>query len=914
MLTRLRSRVEQMSNLRTVFQRSSSTTSVRSRSTKQLGLGYPLRTHPTIRTYAVQLVNGVTEGEIKERVEEKDIVTETEESYLAYAMSVIMGRSLPDVRDGLKPVHRRILYGMHELGMTADKPHKKCARVVGEVLGKFHPHGDMAVYDAMVRMAQDFMMRYTLVDGHGNFGSIDHDPPAAMRYTECKLRALSSEMMLDHLDQNTVDFIDTFDAAEKEPLVLPAKVPQLLINGCHGIAVGMATHIPPHNMTEVVQGMKALIKNPEISINDLMTYIPAPDFPTGGKILHSKGLEAAYLTGHGKVIMRGIAEIENGQRQGTKKAQKDAIVITELPYSVNKAKFVEHIVKLVENQTIQGIADVLDESDRDGLRVVVEVKKGAVSEIVLNNLYKHTDLQKSFPCNMTVIVDGRPQQLNLKQMLEHFLKFRVDVVKRRSQFRLEKALNRLKLVEALLKALQNVEDVVKILKQSPSITDARTKLCEQFEIDTEQASAISSMALSRLTITEVEKLTKEKIQLNKDISHLESVLSSPNRVMKEVESEASQIVRKFGDERRSRLIMDDTGELRDIDIIPNDPTIITFSRKGYIKRVDPDAFSVQNRGGVGVYGAKMRGDDTMIEILQVRAHDKVLFFCSNGRVYCLRAYQIPCNSRKAAGNPIGNVLPGLSPTTVTAIFTLNEATSLTEKYLLMATKQGKVKRTPLSQFSKIRATGLLATRLKEDDELRFVQVVSQDASVLIASSNGRVIRFNVGKVRPMGRVASGVRGIALPKDAQVVGMLVLPPGEESDEPDEEVVEDVEIEGDGLLQTDVPAPTIKSLEVLMVTKNGLGKRTDVRDFPTKVNRNGIGYIGIRLRKKDELVNLKLLSPNSAPELVLASKQGMMTRIRGDSIRKVSRLTYGVKVMNVKEEDAITSVTTVTEEDV
>eukprot|EP00803_Ostreobium_quekettii_P010982 evm.model.scf_3691.1 EVM.evm.TU.scf_3691.1 scf_3691:6043-11733(+) len=576
---------------------------------------------------------------------------------MQYAMSVIVGRALPDVRDGLKPVQRRILYAMHDLGLHSSKPYRKCARVVGEVLGKFHPHGDAAVYAALVRMAQDFSMRQLLVAGHGNFGSIDNDPAAAMRYTECRLDGLSSDMLLADLESDTVDFLPTFDGVQEEPTVLPARFPNLLVNGSAGIAVGVATKIPPHNMSEVLGALKALVHNPNITIDELMDHVPAPDFPTGGEILSTSGVREAYMTGHGTVVMRGCAHIEESSRSKGKRRMngagaKPCIIITELPYKVSKAELVEGFVQLVENRTLEGVADVRDESDREGIRLVVEVKRGSEPQVVLNNLYKHSRLMTQFPCNMVALVNGAPKELNLKELLVHFVEFRSGVVERRARYHLEQSRDRLHLVVGFLAAMNDLDRVIKTIRASKDNADARKNLASAHNFSQAQAEGILGMSLRRLTSMEAEKLTSEERDLSMTISDLEDLLAKPERVQQEVIREASDLERKYRTKRRTTVIEDASWQLSELDIIPNTPSILVYSSRGFLKRVKPENFVARKRGGKGVYGARMHPDDSMAEILHVMAHDSILLFSRSGIVYCLQAYQIPVSSRTAAGTAI----------------------------------------------------------------------------------------------------------------------------------------------------------------------------------------------------------------------------------------------------------------------
>ncbi|GMH39770.1 hypothetical protein BSKO_07668 [Bryopsis sp. KO-2023] len=860
-----------------------------------------------------------------DRIEEREFHKEASESYLAYAMSVVVGRALPDVRDGLKPVHRRILYAMHELGLVSSKPHKKCARVVGEVLGKFHPHGDSAVYDALVRMAQDFSMQAPLVSGHGNFGSIDNDPAAAMRYTECRLQSFSMDAFLEDLESNTVDFVPTFDGSMKEPSVLPSKIPNLLVNGSSGIAVGVATRIPPHNMTEIVGALKALIKNPKLSVEELLEFVPGPDFPTGGEILRTHGLREAYTQGRGSILMRAKATIEEdddvsgNNKKRTKKRAGASIIITELPYQIFKSDLVETIANLVENHTLEGISDIRDESDREGIRIVVEVKKGAVPQVVLNNLFKQTKLQSSFPCNMVALVNGTPKSLNLKEFLEHFLKFRCQVVERRAKFDLKEAEARLHLVEGFLMAMKSLDSVITVIRKAKDAAEAKRTLQSEYDLSSKQVDGILGMSLRRLTSFEAVKLGKERDSLTKRVTGLNALLESPALILKEVDREASAIEKKHRNERRSVLV-EATGVLSERDILPNDPNIVVFSKKGFIKRMKPDAFTVRNRGCVGVYGANLRQDDTMEEILHVMLHDRLLFFTESGLVYNLRAYQVPVASRTAIGRSITQVLPGLKDDRITRIVPFSNM-DLERDFLLMLTEKGKVKKTPCSSFKHLRNSGLISIKIQQGDKLCWVGKCRDDMSALISTDNGFTIRFDLEDMRPTSRSASGVKAIRLTEGASVIGLVVLPSAKEtrdlgdvkdesSSTDEEEDVPSSDIETSSS-DEDLSNPDTKPY-ILFFTAKGLGKRVSLDHFPVQ-GRAGKGRYGVQLNEGDSLVTVQLVGtvPEKS-EVIIASVNGMVVRMPIKAIPIYARFAKGVKVMNLKEGDLVQGVTTTTME--
>ncbi|KAL3143174.1 hypothetical protein ABBQ38_002033 [Trebouxia sp. C0009 RCD-2024] len=847
------------------------------------------------------------------RVIDEALHVEAERSYLAYAMSVIVGRALPDVKDGLKPVHRRILYAMHDLGLHHNKPFRKCARIVGETLGKYHPHGDQSVYDALVRLAQDFSMRVPLIDGHGNFGSVDNDPAAAMRYTECRLQHFSSATFLADLDADTVDFTPNFDASQDEPAVLPARVPHLLVNGAAGIAVGIATKIPPHNLREVVAGLKALIRDPDISITQLMQHIPGPDFPTGGQILATDAIRTAYHDGRGSIPMRGKVIIEgdakgdsngNGSegtavakagKAGRGKTQrkrsgegKPAVVITELPYQINKATFVETVAKLVNGGEITGVSDVRDESDRDGMRVVVELRRGANAEVVVNNLYKQTSLQTTFPCNMVALVEKTPQTLNLKQFLEHFLAFRCDVVERRARFNLGKAEKRQHLVAGFLAALTDLDQIVKLIRAADDGAAASECLQQQFRLSKEQAEGVLNMSLRRLTSLEANRLQEESQQLNSRIQELSGLLQHREQVLAIIESEADEIAAKFGSPRRTVMSAEANSSMSVEDIIPNSQSLVVFSRKGYIKRIPADTFSLQHRGGRGMQGAKLKGDDSVEDIVQCMDHDSVLFFTSDGVVRSLKAHQIPQASRTAIGTAITQVLPIKKTDRVAAMLPVEEYK--TGAYLLMATVNGLIKKTPLSQFQDVRANGLIAMKLKEGDQLLWVGQCQEDSSALLASSAGKALHLATTdkELRPLGRPARGLRGMQLKRNETLVGMSILSASATS----------------AAAAEGAASPT-----VLLVTAQGLGKRVPVEAFPLQ-RRAGMGNIAIKCNPGDRLVALHVVDhgEGSETDVLLGSEQGLMTRIALDKIAlHKGRSGKGMRLMKLKDGDSLQTVT-------
>jgi DNA gyrase subunit A len=702
-----------------------------------------------------------------ERIVPTDLRGEMQRSYLEYAMSVIVGRALPDARDGLKPVHRRILYAMHELGLTPERPFRKCARVVGEVLGKYHPHGDTAVYDALVRMAQDFSMRERLINGHGNFGSIDNDPPAAMRYTECRLTTLTSNALLRDIESETVDFADNFDGSQQEPTVLPARLPQLLLNGSSGIAVGMATNIPPHNLGELIDGLTALIHNPDLTELELMQYIPGPDFPTGGQILGRSGMRDAYTTGRGSITMRGVASIETIEHRG--RPDREAIIITELPYQTNKASLIEKIAELVNDRKIDGISDVRDESDRDGMRIVIELRRDAYPRVVLNNLYKQTPIQANFGANMLALVNNEPQLLTLKYFLEVFLTFRIETIERRTRYQLRKAQERDHLLQGLLIALSHLDRIIAIIRGAADAPTARQELIESYGLSDSQADAILQMQLRRLTALEAEKIQQEHDDLQIQITDLQDILARRERVLIIIETEITELRATHATPRRT-VIEQSEDELGDIDLIANEKAVILLTEQGYIKRMPVDAFDSQSRATRGKSGARIKEDDAVEHFLSCCDHDSILFFSDRGVVYHAKAYQIHTASRTARGMPIVQLLPIPHNEKITSIIPVSEFSD--NVFLVMLTNKGYIKKTALSAFANIRSNGLIAISLEDGDQLRWVRLACVEDSIIIGSSLGRSIHFRVNheQLRPLGRATRGVRSMSLRKGDSLVGM------------------------------------------------------------------------------------------------------------------------------------------------
>lgn len=804
------------------------------------------------------------------KIEEVDLTNKMKDSYINYAMSVIVQRALPDVRDGLKPVHRRILYAMQEAGMTSTRPYKKSARIVGEVLGKYHPHGDYSVYGATVRLAQDFNTRYLLVDGHGNFGSVDGDSPAAMRYTEVRMTKVA-EAMLEDIEKDTVEYTPNYDESLKEPTVLPAKIPALLVNGSSGIAVGMATNIPPHNLREVVRGIQMLIDDPEITIEELMSAVKGPDFPTGAVILGQDGIRQAYATGRGIVKVRAKAEIEPMAKN------KNRIVVTELPYQVNKARLLENIAGLVKDGVIEGITDLRDESDRRGMRVVIELRADVVPDIILNKLFKHTQLQDSFGIIMLALVDNRPRILNLKQVLENYVKHQKDVVTRRTRFELAKAKERAHILEGLKIALDHLDEVIHTIRNSANAEIAKAALMEKFSLSDRQSQAILDMRLQRLTGLERKKIDDEYIDVLQTIDQLESILADEQKVLNLIKEDLQEKADRFGDDRRTEITAD-TGNMDVLDLIADEEIVITLSNQGYIKRQTPDNFRKQKRGGVGTHGGSGKKEDDFTQYLFLATtHNYILFFTNNGQVYTLRGYQIPEASRQAKGTAIINLLQ-LSPgERITAVINTMEFTE--GQYLFMATNKGTVKRTKLTEFASVRKNGLRAIVLNDNEELISVKLTHGNSNILMATRGGMAIHFSEQDVRVMGRVAHGVRGINLNVQDAVVAM--------------DAIYDLES------------------EVLTVTENGSGKRTKLSEY-TKQIRGGKGRINYKLTEKTGLVaGMTIVKPND--ELYIITASGIIIRTNVDELSTISRNTQGVKAISLNEGDVVTAIATVEAEE-
>ncbi|MEM9903780.1 MAG: DNA gyrase subunit A [Cyanobacteria bacterium P01_D01_bin.44] len=836
----------------------------------------------------------------QERIVPTDLRNEMSRSYLEYAMSVIVGRALPDARDGLKPVHRRILYAMHELGLTADRPFRKCARVVGEVLGKYHPHGDTAVYDALVRMAQDFSMRSPLINGHGNFGSIDNDPAAAMRYTECRLQALTGAALLADIESETVDFVDNFDGSQQEPTVMPSRIPQLLLNGSSGIAVGMATNIPPHNLGELLDGVVALIRNPEITSLELMQHIPGPDFPTGALIVGSSGIRDAYTTGRGSVTMRGVADIETIEHRG--RPDREAIVITQLPYQTNKAALIERIAEMVNERRLEGISDIRDESDRDGMRIVIELKRDAYPKVVLNNLYKQTPLQNNFGVNMLALVNGEPQLLSLRQFLEVFLEFRVETITRRTQYELRKAEERDHILQGYLIALDNLDAVIALIRHAADTATAKEELIESFGLSEIQADAILQMQLRRLTALESEKIQREHEELQERITDLRDILARRERILAIIEDELQKLRDAYADERRTEILAGEDG-LTDISLIANEQVVILVTEQGYIKRMPISTFEAQNRATRGKSGTKMKDDDGIEHFITCCTHNHVLFFTDRGVAYSLRAYQIPEGSRAARGNPIVQMLPIPREEKITSVLGVSEFTE--DEYLVMLTRGGFIKKTALSAFSNIRSNGLIAISLEEGDQLRWVRLALAEDSILIGSRKGMTIHFKASakQLRPLGRPTKGVRSMSLRGDDNLISMDILPAqltaeATESDEDDGEDIEDIN-----------PNECDQGPWVLVITATGLGKRVPVNNFRLQ-NRAGMGLVGMKFRRdNDELVALRVVSPSD--ELMLVTNRGIIIRQTVCAISVQSRMATGVNLQRLDDDDAIAAVAIIPE---
>ncbi len=810
-------------------------------------------------------------GNIKER----DIGTEMKNSYIDYAMSVIIGRALPDVRDGLKPVHRRILYAMQEMGLKYNKPFKKSARVVGDVLGKYHPHGDSSVYDALVRMAQTFSMRNTLVNGQGNFGSIDGDSPAAMRYTEVRLQAIADELLND-LDKDTVKFVPNYDGSLIEPAVLPAKIPQLLVNGSSGIAVGMATNIPTHNLAEVCNGIIALIKNPSITTKEMMQIVKGPDFPTGGIIRGTKGIYDYFETGRGSVRIQAKAEIEE------MKGGREAIIVTEIPYQVNKTSLIETIAGLVKDKKITEISDIRDESDRRGMRLVIELKRDATGQVVLNQLFKHTQLQTSFGVNMLAIVDGKPRILSLKEVMRQYVHHRQEVITNRTRFDLNKALKRAHILDGLLVAIANMDEVVAIIRGSKDAPAAKIALMNRFKLSEAQTQAILDMRLHQLTQLSAIAIEQEQKELAQTIKDLQDILANPQRILDIIVEELTEIVNKYGDERKSEI----ANEITDFsieDLIEEEDVVITLSNDGYAKRIPLDTYKSQNRGGKGIIGGRTKEEDFIEHLFVTSSHSTILMFTTRGRVFALKAFEIPEGNRQSKGKAIVNLLQisGEEKVTSAVAFRNFDPQNSGETYLTMCTRMGTIKRVELSEFAHIRRTGIIAIGLEEGDILISVQETHGNSDILIATKQGKSIRFDENQVRAMGRTAKGVRGIRLASGDSVVGMEQAP--REGAQPD----------------------------VLSVCENGYGKRTEFSEYRTQ-NRGGSGVITIKTTARNgQVVGIKLV--DESKDLMVITEKGMAIRIRCEQIRSVGRNAQGVRLVKLDEADKIARVAPVVKEE-
>ncbi|HGS8656102.1 TPA: DNA gyrase subunit A [Enterococcus faecalis] len=809
--------------------------------------------------------------EIKENIQDVNLASEMKESFIDYAMSVIVARALPDVRDGLKPVHRRILYGMNELGVTPDKPHKKSARIVGDVMGKYHPHGDSAIYESMVRMAQPFSYRAMLVDGHGNFGSVDGDGAAAMRYTEARMSKIALEMLRD-INKNTVDFQGNYDDSEQEPVVLPARFPNLLVNGTTGIAVGMATNIPPHNLSEVIDATSLLMDNPDVTTNELMEVLPGPDFPTGGLVMGKSGIRRAYETGKGSITVRAkveLTEMPNG---------KERILVTELPYMVNKAKLIERISELHRDKRIEGITDLRDESSREGMRIVIDVRRDVSASVVLNNLYKMTALQTSFGFNMLAIEKGVPKILSLKRILENYVEHQKEVITRRTIFDKNKAEARAHILEGLRIALDHIDEIIAIIRGSQSDDEAKATLIERFEFSDRQAQAILDMRLRRLTGLERDKIENEYQELLKFIADLEDILARPERVIEIIKTELNDVRTKFGDARRTELLVGEVLSLEDEDLIEEEEVVITLTNNGYIKRMANSEFRAQRRGGRGVQGMGVHDDDFVKNLVSCSTHDTLLFFTNTGKVYRAKGYEIPEYGRTAKGIPVINLLGIDSAEKIQAIISV-EGKAEAGKYLFFTTLKGTVKRTAVTAFSNIRSNGLIAISLKEDDELVNVVTTNGNQKMIIGTHAGYSVTFDENTVRDMGRTASGVRGIRLRENDYVVGAAILD---------------------------------ENKEVLVITENGYGKRTKASEYPVK-GRGGKGIKTANITEKNGPL-AGLTTVNGDEDILLITNKGVIIRFNVDSVSQTGRATLGVRLMRMEDGAKVVTMAVVEPEEV
>ncbi|CJD40540.1 DNA gyrase subunit A [Streptococcus pneumoniae] len=795
-----------------------------------------------------------------------NLTKEMKTSFIDYAMSVIVARALPDVRDGLKPVHRRILYGMNELGVTPDKPHKKSARITGDVMGKYHPHGDSSIYEAMVRMAQWWSYRYMLVDGHGNFGSMDGDGAAAQRYTEARMSKIALEMLRD-INKNTVDFVDNYDANEREPLVLPARFPNLLVNGATGIAVGMATNIPPHNLGETIDAVKLVMDNPEVTTKDLMEVLPGPDFPTGALVMGKSGIHKAYETGKGSIVLRSRTEIEET------KTGRERIVVTEFPYMVNKTKVHEHIVRLVQEKRIEGITAVRDESNREGVRFVIEVKRDASANVILNNLFKMTQMQTNFGFNMLAIQNGVPKILSLRQILDAYIEHQKEVVVRRTRFDKEKAEARAHILEGLLIALDHIDEVIRIIRASETDAEAQAELMSKFKLSERQSQAILDMRLRRLTGLERDKIQSEYDDLLALIADLADILAKPERVSQIIKDELDEVKRKFSDKRRTELMVGEVLSLEDEDLIEESDVLITLSNRGYIKRLDQDEFTAQKRGGRGVQGTGVKDDDFVRELVSTSTHDHLLFFTNKGRVYRLKGYEIPEYGRTAKGLPVVNLLKLDEDESIQTVINV-ESDRSDDAYLFFTTRHGIVKRTSVKEFANIRQNGLKALNLKDEDELINVLLTEGDMDIIIGTKFGYAVRFNQSAVRGMSRIATGVKGVNLREGDTVVGASLI--------------------------TDQD-------EVLIITEKGYGKRTVATEYPTK-GRGGKGMQTAKITEKNGLL-AGLMTVQGDEDVMIITDTGVMIRTNLANISQTGRATMGVKVMRPDQDAQIVTFTTV-----
>jgi DNA gyrase subunit A len=815
------------------------------------------------------LANSKSKEEDESRIIYRSIEDEMKTSYIDYAMSVIVGRALPDVRDGLKPVHRRILFAMHEAGISSTKAYKKSARVVGDVLGKYHPHGDVAVYDAMVRMAQNFSLRYMLIDGQGNFGSVDGDSPAAMRYTESRLNKAAEEMLED-IDKNTVDFTPNYDESLKEPKVLPAKLPNLLINGSSGIAVGMATNMPPHNLNEIVDGIIHVIDNPEAEVTELMKIIKAPDFPTGGIICGINGVISAYTLGRGLVRVRAKTSIEEGKRD------KQSIIVTEIPYQVNKSNLIEAIANLVKEKKVEGITDLRDESDRTGMRIVIELRRDIIPDIVLKTLYKHTQMQTTFGIINLALVDNQPKILSLPDMIHHFISHRKVVVRRRTQYLLDKAEKRAHILEGLIVALDNIDEVIKIIRKSKSLNEARESLMAKFLITPEQTKAILEMRLQKLTGLERQSIKDENEELKKKIARYKEILASESDIYEIIKTELLEIKEKYGDARRTEIDLEASDDFDIEELIPDEEMVVTITNTGYIKRLALDTYKTQKRGGVGLIGMGTKEEDYVVDLFVTSTHNFILFFSNKGKVYWLKTYKIPLGGRHAKGKAIVNLLPRLEKgEEINAAIPIEEFTAA--QFLTFVTRKGQIKKTTLKAYGRPMITGIRAVRLRDNDELVETKLTNGRKELIIASKNGQAVRFHENDVRPMGRVAMGVKGIRLKDGDEVVGMSVV--------------------------------TEESI-LLTITENGYGKRTPVSTY-RKTRRGAGGVITIKTGDRNgKVVGVKEVSADD--ELIVTSQNGMIIRMPVRGIRVQGRATMGVRVMRLKEGDRVVSLARLAQE--